>query len=378
MALTGITDDELRGIAALASAAIKKRGTSTPDEMPDLYGGGSFSDDPDSPGKKFASSPAFKAWMGRFPSGGPATPGSYQSDPVSIPHGFRALVTSADASAGTMVPIDQRGLMEPGLVREIKVPQLLSVIPTSSDTIEYVKEEARVSAAAPVAEATGVTGTSGLKPEGGVSFAKETVVVRTFAVWIPCTTRILKDATGLRAYVDRVLRDDLSMELEDQVLAGAGTGENFLGILNHPDILSTGPPGAGESVLHVLRNAIRQIKVNGKTSPTAVVMHPADGESLDLIEVNSEENHFVGSGPYGPVQRSVWGLPVVESEAIAEGIALVGDFTRAALFDRESFQIAVGTVGDQLIRNLVTILAETRAGFAVIRPKAFAAVDLAA
>ncbi|MEX0755001.1 MAG: phage major capsid protein [Actinomycetota bacterium] len=72
----------------------------------------------------------------------------------------------------------------------------------------------------------------------------------------------------------------------------------------------------------------------------------------------------------------MWGLPVVESEAISAGTALVGDFRKAVLFDRQNFTIVVGTVGDDFIRNIVRILAETRAGFAVLRPKAFCEVDL--
>lgn len=43
-----------------------------------------------------------------------------------------------------------------------------------------------------------------------------------------------------------------------------------------------------------------------ETAANAVLMHPNDAETLDLLQVNAELNHFVGSGPYGPLQRSVW------------------------------------------------------------------------
>jgi HK97 family phage major capsid protein len=56
--------------------------------------------------------------------------------------------------------------------------------------------------------------------------------------------------------------------------------------------------------------------------------------------------------------------------------ALVGDFRRAMLFDRETTSISIGTAGDDFIRNLVRVLAELRAGFVVIRPAAFVAVTL--
>jgi HK97 family phage major capsid protein len=67
---------------------------------------------------------------------------------------------------------------------------------------------------------------------------------------------------------------------------------------------------------------------------------------------------------------------VIESEAATGGIALVGDFRKAVLWDREDVSITVGTADQDFIRNIVRVLAELRAGFSVIRPAAFVEVDL--
>ncbi|MEX0755300.1 MAG: phage major capsid protein [Actinomycetota bacterium] len=69
---------------------------------------------------------------------------------------------------------------------------------------------------------------------------------------------------------------------------------------------------------------------------------------------------------------------MVETDAMPAGSALVGDFTRAILWEREAVNIAVGTVMDDFIRNIVRVLGEMRAAFAVVRPTAFSLVDLAA
>jgi hypothetical protein len=73
----------------------------------------------------------------------------------------------------------------------------------------------------------------------------------------------------------------------------------------------------------------------------------------------------------------LWGVPVVETDAMAAGTALVGDFAKAMLFDRQSIAIALGTINDQFVRNLVTVIGEIRAGFGVVRPSAFVEVALA-
>jgi len=76
---------------------------------------------------------------------------------------------------------------------------------------------------------------------------------------------------------------------------------------------------------------------------------------------------------------NLWGsVPVVESEACPAGTALLGDFRKAVLFDREDVQVSVGTADQDFIRNIVRLLAETRLGFAVTRPAAFVEVDLVA
>jgi HK97 family phage major capsid protein len=360
---------------------------------PAVHGKGDAPDPKDpsegmTPGEAFVSSAAYRGWMDRFPSGRPeGHPISISSEPVVLRHfrhalgmlegserarSARALVTSADASAGTLVRPDYRGLLEPGIGRQLTIRQLVTVIGTQSDAIEYVKELSRTSGAAPVAEATALTGTTGTKPEAGLTFELVTDTIKTIAVWVPATKRIVSDASGLRAYIDAFLTQDLGEELEDQIISGSGSGENFRGILNTTGVEDVGSPGAGQSVLDTIRLAKGRVKRLGKTDATAVVLNPEDSETIDLLKVNSEDNHFVGPGPFSAVQPSLWGLPRVESDGIPQGTFLVGDFRKAVLFDREATSISVGTVNDDFIRNIVRVLAELRAGFGVIRPKAFA------
>ena len=108
---------------------------------------------------------------------------------------------------------------------------------------------------------------------------------------------------------------------------------------------------------------------------TAYVLHPTDWETLDLTQ-DAEDRYYFG-GPMVMGTPRVWGLPVVESEAIAQGVAIVADWRFAVLWDRMQASISVSNShSDFFIRNLVAILAELRAAFGVIRPKAFVSIDL--
>jgi HK97 family phage major capsid protein len=343
-------------------------------------------DQPKSIGEAFITSDAYRGWIERFPSGGPAGPGEYRSDPVEIrlsmrdasrPLKARSLFTTADTSWGALSDAQYVGLLAGGLVRPPKLRDLVAHIPVASDQVEYVKENARVAGAAAVAEASATTGTTGTKPEGGITFTKITESVRTIALWVPATTRVVADAPQLRAYIDEYLDADIQTELEDQIVSGDGTGENLTGLLNVAGTQTLAAPVAPASNLDAIRQAITLVRVNARSEPSAIVLNPTDAQNIDLLKRNDEANNFAGPGPYGVGAARLWNVPVVETDALAAGTALVGDFSKAVLFDRQSLAITLGTINDQFIRNMVTVLGEIRAGFGVIRPSAFVKATLA-
>jgi HK97 family phage major capsid protein len=93
--------------------------------------------------------------------------------------------------------------------------------------------------------------------------------------------------------------------------------------------------------------------------------------------LTDEDGRFYFGGPRIGEQWPVWRVPVVESESLTEGEALMGDFRKAVLWDREQATIQVSdSHEDFFTRNMVAILAEMRAAFGVIRPSAFIVVPM--
>jgi HK97 family phage major capsid protein len=276
-------------------------------------------------------------------------------------------------SGGAFVQND----LQPGYVdilqRELTVLDLIMRMTTSSDTVEYVQEDTFTNAAAMTAEASATTGTSGVKPESTLAYSTQTAAVRTLAHWIPVTNRMLSDAPSIRGIINGRLLYGLDQELEDQVLTGDGTGENFTGILQTDGINIQGKGTDNE--LDAIFKARTQIRVNGKGRPNAVVLHPNDWETIRLARENVA-SATLGNYLMGPPSMvgavTVWGIPVIESEAITENTGLIGDFMMGCnLFDREQAAVRVGTIDDQFTRNMQTILAELRAAFVVWRPSQF-------
>jgi HK97 family phage major capsid protein len=104
-------------------------------------------------------------------------------------------------------------------------------------------------------------------------------------------------------------------------------------------------------------------------------MNPEDFESLDLTK-DAQERYYYG-GPLSEGQRTLWGVPIVESETVTAGQAILGEWSKAVMWDRERATLQVSdSHADFFIRNMVAFLAEMRAAFGVIRPSAFCVVEM--
>ena len=341
-------------------------------------------------GEAFVKSDAYKDFINRYAVSGGLIPSSVkgiQSQPMQMP-GFKALITGASAtSAGAATQNDRFGAITDLIgEREFTVRDLCTQGTTNSDTVEYVRVTAKTNNAAPVAEATtsalpaaptpagGEVAAGGYKPESSMALEVVSTTVKTIAHWMAITKRAASDAGQVRTLVDNFLRYGLMEEEEDQILNGAGTGENLTGILQTSGILTVGSAGTD---LDAVVDAIRTVRVTGRRRPTGMVVHPNDWYSTGfLLAKDSAGNYLIGDPAAGIDQvANLWGLRVVVTEAMTENTILVGDFRQAVIWDREQAAISVSdSHADFFIRNLLAVLAEERLAFGVLDPQAFCTV----
>lgn len=327
-------------------------------------------------GELFTGNKEFKEYLSHIMPNGNIAKGTRVHSPAVQVGSLKTLITGVSStSAGALVVNDRLNLIDAGTFgRPLTIRQLVTSGTTGSDTVEYVRQGTHTNNAATVAEATATSGSSGAKPESAMALSVVTENVKTIAHWVPATRRALADAGQLRTLIDNFLRYGLEEELEDQMLNGDGSGENFTGILNTSGIATQ---AWSTDILTTTRKARTKVKTEGRAMATAYVLHPTDWETLDLTQ-DAEDRYYFG-GPMVMGTPRLWGLPVVESEAITVGTGLVADWRMAALWDREQANILVSdSHSDFFVRNLIAILAELRAAFGVIRPKAFVSIDLTA
>jgi HK97 family phage major capsid protein len=301
---------------------------------------------------------------------------------VSAPEGtsmvaeLKALVTGfSDTSGGAFVITDRQAYV-PQLYADLTLLDLLPVVSTTSDLVDWVRESSFTNAAAPTLEATASTGTTGTKPESAIAFEIVSEAVQSIPHWLAITTRAMADAGQLRGIIDGELLLGIRRVLENQCLNGSGTAPNLRGIFNTTNVQTT---AAGANLADAFFTAQMLVRTNGLVSPTANVMDAAAWSAIRLARENaatgSAGGYLMGSpGMVAPM--TLWGLPVVLNELLLANNGLVGDFTAQSitLFERAGPTVSTGWINDQFVRNIVTILAEGRWALATKRPTSFCKV----
>lgn len=285
---------------------------------------------------------------------------------------FKATITTAttDAagSAGDLVPATRL----PGIVmqpeRRMTVRDLITPGRMDGSLLEYVQETGFTNAAAMVAE-------GGLKPKSTLQFELKSTSAKVIAHHVKASRQILSDASQLASYIDGKLRYGLAYVEEMQLLNGDGTGQNLLGIIPQASAYSAPIALTNSTKLDTLRLAMLQA-VLAEYPATGHVLNPIDWADIELTK-DADGRYIIGQ-PQGVASPTMWGLPVVTTQAITSGKFLTGAFKLGAqVFDRWQSRVEVATENeDDFVKNLVTILAEERLAMAVYRPEAFVYGDI--
>ena len=277
--------------------------------------------------------------------------------------GMHADITSATASAGPVLQ-DQRiqGII-PLPQRRMTVRDLLTQGRTSAQSITYYRELGFTNNADVVSEGT-------LKPQSEITFESVTQNVTTIAHWMKASKQILADVPMLQSTIDGRLIYGLRYAEEQQLLNGDGTGENLEGLITAATAYSAPFAVSDETMIDKVRLALLQAAL-AEYPATGVVMHPTDWARIET-EKDSQGRYIIGN-PQGVIQPTLWGVPVVATQAISVDKFLAGAFQLGAqIFDREDAAVMISDEdGDNFVKNMVTLLAEERLALAIFRGEAF-------
>jgi HK97 family phage major capsid protein len=290
-----------------------------------------------------------------------------------------AIINSADTSGGALMDYTRTGTVVEGMMQVLTVRDLLTVVPlTVGKDIRYARmhqflNNADVVPESNVSKFTGAVGqVEGRAPESSLTMEIIEDHVRTISHFMTESNQVIADAPQMGSLVDQFLLYGLKEKAEGWYIAGNGLNGRFTGIINTPEILEQ--PFVND-ILTTLRKAITKITSIGRVQPTAILMHPEDWEKIDLLKDANERFYFGGPSVLG--NPRIWGLPVVLSQSVPVGKAIVACWKYGVVYDREDGSItATNSHEDYFARQLVAVLGSCREGFGVKYTKAFCVCDL--
>jgi len=212
-----------------------------------------------------------------------------------------------------------------------------------------------------------------IKPTARIEFETIVSAVKTLATIIPFSKQMLMDSTAVQGLLSSRMEAMIELSEERQILRGDGTSNQYLGIMNHPDIqtylMSSGL--TGDSVLDAVRRSFTQVflafyPVDG------VIFHPSDWEKIETLK-GSDGHYIFNQVQVSPGVTTIWRATVIETAAMVLSQWLAGAFRLGAiLWDRQQSTMDVSDQNkDWWERNMVGIRVEQRGDMSVIRPKSF-------
>lgn len=280
---------------------------------------------------------------------------------VSIP--VNAALLSTDVAEGVVEPQRLPGI-DTAPKQRLFIRDLIAPGRTASPAIFWVQQTGFTNAAKVVPEGT-------TKPYSGIQFASKITAVTTIAHMFKASKQILDDFPQLQSTVDAEMRFGLKYVEEQEILFGDGTGAHLHGIMPQAAAFDAAFEVAQQNGIDDLRLAMLQAQL-ARFPASGHVLHFIDWAKIELTK--DSLGRYILANPAGLTGPTLWGLPVVETQAAAfQGKFLTGAFNAAAqLFDREDANVVISTENaDDFEKNMISIRCEERLALAVKRPEAF-------
>ncbi|ELB6160829.1 phage major capsid protein [Salmonella enterica] len=280
---------------------------------------------------------------------------------VSIP--VNAALISSGVAEGVVEPQRLPGI-DTTPKQRLFIRDLIAPGRTSSPAIFWVQQTGFTNKAAVVAENT-------TKPYSDIAFATKITPVTTIAHMFKASKQILDDFAQLQSTVDAEMRYGLKYVEEQEILFGDGTGVHLHGIVPQASAFSAEFRVEQQNGIDDLRLAMLQAQL-ARFPASGHVLHFIDWAKIELTK--DTLGRYILANPSGLTGPTLWGLPVVATEAAAfNGKFLTGAFNAGAqIFDREDANVVISTENaDDFEKNMISIRCEERLALAVKRPEAF-------
>lgn len=226
-----------------------------------------------------------------------------------------------------------------------------NVTRTTSPTVYYVDKSAPEGTPAFVAE-------GGTKPLISWEYEPKTVNVKKVAAVSKFTTEVATDIEGFVTELTRDLASQIRAKSENDILSGDGAGGGIVGVESNMPGYTLGTIKVNNpNTFDAIIAAATQVKSSamGAFTPTHAVLNPQDVANMKLAKNVNGDYVMPWEFEGNPLE-----LKVVESANRPVGSLIVGDFKYLNIKEYVDMELIFGHENDDIRKNLMTVVAETR------------------
>jgi len=255
--------------------------------------------------------------------------------------------------------------------RMLSIRDVLPASQTTSNLVEFVRENVFTNNAGPQIGGSPEAFENVTKPESAITFTLVSEKVQTVAHFIPASKQVIEDSPSLQSFINGRLMYGLKLKEETQLLLGTGSNGELNGIHTQATAYTVQSPNLTNEI-DIIREMIKQAHVS-EYSPDAIILNPQDWYDIDVRKVGSSDDRYVVGNPREMSVPRLWGLPVVVTNSLTSGQAIVGSFQLGAeIKDRQAANVELSLEDStNFQKNMVTIRAEERIALCVYRTEAF-------
>lgn len=286
---------------------------------------------------------------------------------INIAQPLKAAISNPDrgqtGDTSYPTPVQRDGSVKGIPGARLSILDLLPTVPVTSSTYEFVRLDGYVNGA----DYQVIEGDE--KSKTDLPTKMERAEVATIAHWLPASLQVISDNAGLQSLIQQLLSIGCRQKLEHEVLVGVGGEGKIKGLV--PQAMAFAANG---NVADRIGAAIVDLNSAGWNA-NAVILHPTVW--FDLTNERDTTRQYVMGSPRDPSPAALWNVPIITAPSMPVNQALILDTSVTALLDRQAVTVEASRQdGDNFRRNLVTILAELRAGLAVYATTGTRLLDL--
>lgn len=246
-------------------------------------------------------------------------------------------------------------------LRQLNVAQLMTSIPTSMAAYPYTE-------AVPKDGDYTFVNEGAVKPEIDFKWETRYATPKKIAAWVRLTQESIKDVAGLESVARDFLRKKHDLKKAKALLFATGIGDEPKGATKYGRVFSAGPLAntiANPNFMNVVNACIVDVATTHNYEdempyvPNIVMLN-----SVDFF-INIVSAKTVDGVPLYPTaslfnQITIGGVTIIPDESIPVGKIFVADLGKYNITDYVPYEVQIGYVNDDFIKNQFVILAESR------------------